>query len=69
VDLLPIFNLSIKATDYDWAVEGKGRTGCLRLGTGREGEGDDRGKERMEEEEEEEEAMMDQIHMARRNRK
>ena len=52
----PHFNWSIKARACDWAVEGKGGTGGLRVGTGRE-----------KSTEEEEQAMMDQNHVARRN--
>jgi len=37
----PHFNWSIKARACDWAVEGKGGMGGLRVGAGGEGEGRD----------------------------
>ena len=47
----PHFNWSIKARACDWAVEGKGGTGGLRVGAGREAE-EDKGEGKRTEEEE-----------------
>ena len=62
----PHFNWSIKTRACDWAVEGKGGSGGLRMGAGKEEEEDRAERERMEEEDDN---MMDQNHVARRNHK
>ena len=43
-DPAPHFNWSVKAGACGWAVEGKGGTGGLRVGSGREAEEDERGR-------------------------
>jgi hypothetical protein len=48
----PHFNWSVKARACDWAAEGKGGTGGLRVAAGGERRRGERGGERMEEEEE-----------------
>lgn len=66
MNLLPILTGQIKAKACDWAVEGKGGSGGLRMGAGKEEEEDRAERERMEEEDDN---MMDQNHVARRNHK